>query len=401
MRGGAMRKAGWLAAVGLLASGAHAAPTPGADMRVESVVVVMRHGVRPPTKAPPMPKGVAAQDWPTWPVAPGWLTRHGGEAVERLGQVDAQVLRAQGVLPATACPAPGKVRVVADSDQRTIATAQHWLDAALPGCAIATDHLPQDEPDPRFNPLSMGLSRLDPALVSAALAQALGPGGVSGQEAAHRPLLTRIDAILCGPSGKDCGISAQPSALAPPKADGRPKLTGALDRGSTVAQILLLEYAEGKSMAQVGWGRATRRDITQFSALHALEFALLARPKTVAAPNLAGLLPLLRTGLAGQQKLTLIAGHDTNVANLGGLLDLHWHAPGFAPDDPAPGGAIVLERVVDRQGRAFIRAAYRSQTLSQIRSAQARPALYRRYMPIDDCGRLCPWDHFAALIAPD
>jgi 4-phytase/acid phosphatase len=394
-----LHKAGWLAAVGLLASGVHAEP--GAGMRVESAVMVMRHGVRPPTKAPPMPKGVAAQDWPSWPVAPGWLTPHGGEAVARLGQVDVQMLRGQGVLPATGCPGPDTLRVVADSDQRTIATAQHWLDAGLPGCAIATDHLPQDQPDPRFNPLSMGLSRLDPARVSAALAQALGAGGVSGQEAAHRPLLARIDAILCGPSGKDCGISSQPSALAPPKSDGRPKLTGALDRGSTVAQILLLEYAEGKPMAEVGWGRATAQDITRLSALHAFEFALLARPKPVAAPNLAGLMPLLRAGLEGRQKITLVAGHDTNVANLGGLLDLHWHAPGFAPDDPAPGGAIVLERVVDRQGRAFIRAAYRSQTLSQIRSAQAQPALYRRYVPIGACGLLCPWDRFAALIAPD
>jgi 4-phytase/acid phosphatase len=105
--------------------------------------------------------------------------------------------------------------------------------------------------------------------------------------------------------------------------------------------------------------------------------------------------------------LTMISGHDTNVASLAGLLDLHWRVPGLAADDPAPGGAIVFERLVDRQGRRYVRAAYRAQTLAQIRAltrlgGAARP--YRRVMPIATCTArgvrgLCTLAAFDALMA--
>ena len=74
----------------------------------------------------------------------------------------------------------------------------------------------------------------------------------------------------------------------------------------------------------------------------------------------------------------MISGHDTNVANLGGLLDVHWHVPGLAADDPVPGGGLVLTRLHDGQGRLYVRVAYRSQTLGQIRSG-ADPAVEKPY----------------------
>ena len=98
----------------------------------------------------------------------------------------------------------------------------------------------------------------------------------------------------------------------------------------------------------------------------------------------------------------MFVGHDTTVASLAGLLDLHWQVPGFAVDDPAPGGALVLERVRDGAGRLFVRAAYRSQSLDQIRTlAKTSPA--RLVLPIGGCparaDRLCPVERFEALLA--
>jgi 4-phytase/acid phosphatase len=62
-------KAGLLAAAMVMAivtsGGVQAAPTRDALVR-EGIVVMMRHGVRPPTKDPAMPRGVAAQEWPRW-----------------------------------------------------------------------------------------------------------------------------------------------------------------------------------------------------------------------------------------------------------------------------------------------------------------------------------------------
>lgn len=389
----------------LLSAGTAAAAQ--ANLRVDRVVMLMRHGVRPPTKAPPMPEGTAAQGWPSWPVKPGYLTPHGAEALRRLAVYDRAGFVRDRLLPATGC---GAVRIVADSDQRTIATAEVWATALAPGCPTDIAHRPQDVADPMFSPIGERAVAFDPDAARAAVLAAAGPGGIAAEERRLRPILTRLDAILCGSAKAACGVTAEASALAPAKPDAKPKLTGALDRASTVAQILLLEYADGKPMRDVGWGRASAVDIAHASELHSVEFRLLARPRYVAARNMSGLGGVIRQAVVdaapGAAAVTMISGHDTNVASLGGLLDLHWHVPGLAADDPAPGGAILFERLVDPQGRRYVRAVYRSQTLEQIRAltplgASARP--YRAVLPIATCTArgvrgLCTLTAFTALL---
>ncbi|WJT00597.1 histidine-type phosphatase [Novosphingobium humi] len=389
--------------IAALAALAWAAPSQAAAPVVESVVVLMRHGIRPPTKDPAMPAGTAAAPWPRWDVPPGWLTAHGGEAVERLGVQDGAWLRRIGVLPAARCPDAGRIHIVADSDQRTIATARHWAKGALTSCAPVIDHLPQDQADPRFGPLSAGLSRIDPVAAAGAVEQAVGPQGLAGIDRAMAPLYGRLNAILCGGAAAPCGLGAEPTQIRPATAQARPKLSGMLDRASTAAQILLLEYADGKSMGEVGWGRAGAGDIAALSTFHAEEFRLLARPRPIAAPNLAGLTPVLREGLQGRVGLTLILGHDTNIANLAGVLDLHWRVEGLAADDPAPGGAIVLEVLRMPSGRRLVRAGYRSQSLEAMRSGKG--AARRQPMDIGGCrhpvrGGLCPLGEVLGALEP-
>ena len=410
-----------MGAVGLGSAAMAQAPAPApAGLRVDRVVMLMRHGVRPPTKSPPMPAGTAAQAWPAWPVEPGYLTPHGAEALRRLAASDRARFVADRVIPQTGCR---PIRIVADSDQRTIATAEVWAAAVMPGCKAEITHRPQDVADPIFSPINERAVAFDADTARAAVLAGAGPAGVAGEERRLRPVLSRLDAILCGahrvPAKAACGIGGEPSGLAPAKPNSRPKLTGALDRASTVAQILLLEYADGKPMRDVGWGRATAADIARASELHAVEFRLLARPRYVAARGLAGIGPLIRSAIGDPRgdapAITMLSGHDTNIANMGGLLDLHWHVPGLATDDPSPGGAIVFERLVDRQGKRYVRAVYRSQTLEQIRAltvfsgsakapAAASAGPYRRILPIATCAArgvqgLCTLAAFEALMA--
>ena len=384
-----------------------AAPAPNAPtgLKVDRVVLLMRHGIRPPTKAPPMPHGVTAEAWPSWPVAPGWLTPHGAAAVVAVAGADRASFAASGLMPATACPT--RVALLADSDQRTIATAQSYAKGLAPGCAIAIEHRAQDEADPLFNQIADGHAPLDPARAAAAVDAAVGPGGIAAVERSVAPLLARLDRILCGAAKTECGVMREPSTLTPATATTRPKLGGALDRASTAAQILLLEYAEGKPVAEIGWGRATAADVTALGAFHALEFRLLARPPYIAARNMAGLSPRIVGWLSDDAPtaptIAMIAGHDTQVANLAGLLDLHWRVPGIAADDPVPGGAIVLERLSDASGQHYIRAVYRAQSLAELRAGTAR-APYRAVLPIAGCTArnvvgLCTLAAFSAKLA--
>lgn len=379
--------------------GATPAPAP---LQLDRVVVLMRHGVRPPTKSPPMEAGIAAAPWPNWAEKPGYLTRHGAAAIEALGRDDRAVWRAAGLIPASGCI---RARMIADSDQRTVATAEYWARGLLPGCASSIEHKPEGTEDVLFGPIEHGDVKVDAGLAEAAVLKAAGDGGIAGAERRLKPELDRIDAILCGGPTPSCGVARFPTGLKT-ATNARAKLTGALDRASTAAQILLLEYVDGKPMSEIGWGRASASDITRLGVFHATEFALLARPRYLAARNFAAIGPLMLNALidpaVDAPRITMISGHDTNIANLGGLLDLHWRIAGFAADDPSPGGAIVIERLRDRQGKYFVRAHYRSQTLDQIRAGGSGRA-QRQPMALPGCrargeAGLCTEAEFIALM---
>ena len=68
------------------------------ELKLESVVIVSRHGVRAPTKATQLMQDVTPDAWPTWPVKLGWLTPRGGELIAYLGHYQRQRLVADGLV---------------------------------------------------------------------------------------------------------------------------------------------------------------------------------------------------------------------------------------------------------------------------------------------------------------
>ena len=105
-------------------------------------------------------------------------------------------------------------------------------------------------------------------------------------------------------------------------------------------------------------------------------------------------------------RIALFAGHDTNLADLGGLLGLHWHAASYPADDIPPGGALGFELSRDKAGNQFVRAFFRSQTIDQLRNLQAlgdNNPPFRDYLDIPGCGSAadpssCSLAEFVSLV---
>lgn len=387
----------------LACSSAAAGPPSGEELRVERVVLFMRHGVRSPTKSPPAPPGIAAEPWPQWSVPPGWLTEHGARGVRLLAQFDRHWLVQAKVLPSRGCPSPGSVSLHSDSDERTIVTGDDWLASVAPGCTrLTNEHVPQGEPDPLFAHEKGGAS-LDPARASAAAADALGAQGIQGVLASRREALATLDRILCGSKKADCGLAGRRSTLIPATARRGPRLSGALALASTLSQVLVLEYADGLPLAQVGWGRATAQDIQIVGVLHSTHFSIENRPLYLAVRRVKPIAQRILVALDAADAPSLVAliGHDGQVASLGGLLGLHWQVPGYAADDPPPGGALVFERLRDAHGERFVRVRFRAQSLQQARelSPLERSAPYFATLSIAGCGTLCPLKQFQEILA--
>ena len=338
---------------------AAAPPARAAGWQLDRVVVVMRHGVRPPTKAQPLPAGLAPAPWPTWDVGWGELSHHGERAVAMLGTFDRANYAA---LLGSGCP---PIRAVSDIDQRTVRTAEVYIATLLPGCRVSVDHGAAGTTDVRFSPFDGASASTDVGDLAAAQA-AFPPGGGRQLDRDLAGDWAAIDRIL------DCNaaacIAAQPTSLSMVR--GKVRLDGALALGASFSETLALEYADGQPLAQVGWGRATRDEITHLLELHTEEFAVTARPLAIARQGAAALLGEIATALSDPNtpRFTLFVGHDANLAFIGGALGLHWRGRQFAPDDPPPGGALIFERWHSGDGRYRLVVRFRSQSLDEMRN---------------------------------
>jgi 4-phytase/acid phosphatase len=187
---------------------------------------------------------------------------------------------------------------------------------------------------------------------------------------------------------------------------------------STLSENLLLEYTEGMQGKDFGWGRLDANNLLRILELHAVYADLTRRTFYLARARGSNLLDHVSRSM--EQALTgkalpgalghpraavlILVGHDTNLANLSGMLGLSWRLPGYQPDDTPPGGALIFSLWQQPDtGQYFVRTMYLAQTLQQMRSATpltlAAPPAKEDVAPAE-CGSSagsigCDWESFA------
>jgi len=106
-------------------------------------------------------------------------------------------------------------------------------------------------------------------------------------------------------------------------------------------------------------------------------------------------------------KVLVIVGHDTNIANFAGMLGLSWLIEGYQRDDTPPGGALVFELWRHPVTGAYtVRTSYTAQTLEQMREARpltldSPPATAPVFIPgcsTADEGFACTWSEFRRAV---
>lgn len=184
-----------------------------------------------------------------------------------------------------------------------------------------------------------------------------------------------------------------------------------------MAETLLLEYAEGMKGADLGWGCLSEAKLREIMQLHTAYVDYTERTPAVArldASNLLDhILAALQQSATGKpvpgapgrpgDRVLFLVGHDTNIATVAALLDLHWILDGRRDDTP-PGGALVFELWRSASGEYSIRVYYTAQTLLQMRHARTlTPANPPPRVPVfvPSCGRRdmsCSLGEFAATV---
>ncbi|MFT8418342.1 MAG: histidine-type phosphatase [Acetobacter sp.] len=318
---------------------------------LERVVLLARHGIRSPTKAPEVLQEQTGHTWAAWPVAPGELTDHGKRALAQMVGMVRQHYTQAGLLPQAGCPKPGSLAIWSDAkDHRTRESGGIWAEHLAPTCGLHAASLPDGQEDPIFAGSPAPLSTQDQTAITREFAQrarTVPPEvaqGINTLQAMLAPTACTTDQPHC--------LRAQASTLAWKK--GKPHLEGGVATGGTAAENLLLEYTQGMPAQAEPFGQhAPAPLIGQVFPLHTYESWLIRRLPTLAAHKGAPMDQTVRNALAGkpvaglppiteQTKLVVLSGHDTNLDILATLYGLEWS---FAdqPDPTAPDTTLAFE----------------------------------------------------------
>ena len=380
------------------------------DADLELVVMLSRHGVRSPIGARDRYGKYSAAPWPAWDVPPSYLTAHGYQLMKLFGVWDRTRFSSEKLFAPTGCADAAHVSIVADSDQRTRETGKALAEGIFPGCEIAVHAQPEGTNDPLFRPIESGAVHPDQALTNAAALGRVG-GDFNNLAEAYRSQLTLLDRVLAG-CGRAPANARRTSLLDIP--EGRSRVSTA----ATIAENLLLEYTQGMSQANTGWGcldGATLRTIMQVNSANwdygmrtpaeARVYAsiLLDRIEKTIEQSATGAAVPGALGKPGD-RLVILVGHDTNLVAVAGALGIDWIFDGRVDDTP-PGGALLFELWRPRDGgKPFVRLEYIAQTLEQMRNAEPLtaanpPAQAPIFVP--GCGRAdlsCTWEGFSAAV---
>ena len=184
-----------------------------------------------------------------------------------------------------------------------------------------------------------------------------------------------------------------------------------------LSENLLLAYATALPAETVGWGRLQPGDLERVLALHTAYADLMRRTPYLAGVRsstlLAQVLGSMRQAVESTAKtpaigkpsdrVLFIAGHDTNISNISGMLDLTWKLPGYPRDDASLGGALVFSVWRDPARAPLVTLRVLAQTPEQLQSAAtlslASPPAFAD-LPVPGCATAapCPWPAFAAAV---
>jgi 4-phytase/acid phosphatase len=338
-----------------LAGASSAAMATGDTVRLE--VVLMRHGVRSPTKPATTYADYANAAWPEWPVAPGMLTDHGREGMRGIGGRLRELFVADGAIGA-GCPDASSVAVIGDSTPRNRESSVAVADGLAPGC-------------------NLGFLATENASNNALFHYRKDDDDDAGSATAEPPAaLADLQSVLLGCHADSCADIATRDGkrLLPADTDKAMKLAG------TLSENLMLSYAEGMPMASVAFGRGDVALLGRLITLHNVQFAATKKAMpaaSLAASNVVAHMAATFDVALGKQSsvdpltasgkgVVVLVGHDTNLANVSGVLGLDWH-DAHRPDDYPPGGAIVLS-LVNHKGHDVIRVRSLMPTMDQLRA---------------------------------
>lgn len=399
-----------VAGIVLLASNAQAQTVPE-GYQLQQVLMMSRHNLRAPlANNGSVLEQSTPNKWPEWDVPGGQLTTKGGVLEVYMGHYMREWLAEQGMVKSGECPPPYTVNAYANSLQRTVATAQFFITGAFPGCDIPVHHQEKmGTMDPTFNPVITDDSAAFSEQAVAAMEKELSKLQLTDSYQLLEKIVNYKDSPACKEK-QQCSLVDGKNTFSA-KYQQEPGVSGPLKVGNSLVDAFTLQYYEGFPMDQVAWGEI--KSDQQWKVLSKLkngyQDSLFTSPevaRNVAKPLVSYIDKALVTDRTSAPKITVLVGHDSNIASLLTALDFKPYQLHDQNERTPIGGKIVFQRWHDsKANRDLMKIEYVYQSAEQLRNADAltlqapaqRVTLELSGCPIDADG-FCPMDKFDSVL---
>lgn len=399
-----------VAGIVLIASNAQAQTVPE-GYQLQQVLMMSRHNLRAPlANNGSVLEQSTPNKWPEWDVPGGQLTTKGGVLEVYMGHYMREWLAEQGMVKSEECPPPDTVYAYANSLQRTVATAQFFITGAFPGCDIPVHHQEKmGTMDPTFNPVITDDSAAFSEQAVAAMEKELSKLQLTDSYQLLEKIVNYKDSPACKEK-QQCSLVDGKNTFSA-KYQQEPGVSGPLKVGNSLVDAFTLQYYEGFPMDQVAWGEI--KSDQQWKVLSKLkngyQDSLFTSPevaRNVAKPLVSYIDKALVTDRTSAPKITVLVGHDSNIASLLTALDFKPYQLHDQNERTPIGGKIVFQRWHDsKANRDLMKIEYVYQSAEQLRNADAltlqapaqRVTLELSGCPIDANG-FCPMDKFDSVL---
>ena len=366
------------------------------DTVLKQAILFGRHGVRTPNLPNSTLDNFAVQQFPLFPdappdSAPATLTFTGAMNETLLGGYFRLWLTQEGVLTGNDAADSANVYFRADGVPLVMGTAQAFAAGLLPSVKTTVNTVLPPTNDPLFDPVDSGVAQLDETTAVAAVNGRLGntPQSLSTAYSAELALLRSVlfnyplgQTPLATPPGK-IDVTAIPITVGPGNSS-LPVNLGGLTVIATALDPFVMEYADGDlPLSDVAWGQLNEASISQVFRMYDRLLDLEFRTPYLAGVQASNLVSHITRSLVQvatgnptggaigtpSSKVVALIGSNFNIVGVASILRLDWLLPGYQPDVAAPSGVLMFQlRQSQSTGEYFVRIAYVSQTMDQLRN---------------------------------
>ena len=300
------------------------------DYQLEKVVIFSRHNLRAPMASDK--KKVDAMTPHTWftpDAKAGELSKRGGILETMMGQYFREYLEKEGLSDADGWQEKGLVRFMADSSERTVATARYFAAGLLPDTSVSIVYRkPLGPVDSMFAtkiPSGLSTKSMDTIRKNAETHGACLLEENKENLASDYGELEQVLGVKRSKAWKEGRFSGfrMGDTVLTYEAGKKPRMAGSLKLAHSLSDFLLIRYYETEDDEIAAFGHTMdRKDWEKIGNLKDLYGQVLYSSPSLAKAIGTPLLHLISREMGNQRKLTYICGHDSNISILMAALDV-------------------------------------------------------------------------------